>query len=201
MKYLTEIKRLADRIQPAWISDHLCWTGIHKQNTHDLLPLPHLQDVVQHVSDRIQQVQDFLQRKILIENVSSYVSYAMDEMTEWEFLTQITESADCYILLDINNLYINSCNHGFDPHVYLENIPKQRVHQYHLAGHSKTQHTLIDTHDATVCDAVWGLYQHACKLFGEKVSTLIERDTDIPPLNILLEELTKARELARSALC
>jgi len=199
--YLTAIKHLADRIQPAWISEHLCWTSVHKHNTHDLLPLPHLKDVVRHVSDRIQQVQDFLQRQILIENVSSYVRYEIDEMMEWDFLAQVTDRADCFILLDINNLFINSYNHSFDPQIYLENIPKHRVYQYHLAGHNQTKDALLDTHDATIIDAVWNLYQNACALFGKKVSTLIERDADIPPLNMLLEELARAREIARNILC
>jgi hypothetical protein len=193
--YLVQLKALADRIEPAWISDHLCWTGLNGRNLHDLLPLPYTEEAVDHVSDRIQAVQDYLGCRLLIENVSSYLTYADSCMSEWEFLNAVTERADCLILLDINNIYVSSFNHDFDPHDYLRGVPAQRVQQFHIAGHRNHGDYLIDTHDEPVIETVWQLYADACRLFGA-VSTLIERDDNIPPLAGLLEELDHARGIA-----
>lgn len=197
--YLGQVKALADRIHPAWISDHLCWTGVNNLNMHDLLPLPYTQETIAHVVSRINEVQDFLQRQILIENVSSYLTYQQSEMTEWEFLAEITQRADCFILLDINNIYVSAFNHGFHPEEYLQGIPLRRVQQIHLAGHSNHGDYIIDTHDAPVIDPVWELYASALKRFGA-VSTMIERDDDIPPLNTLLAEVFQARDIASKVL-
>ena len=193
--YLRQVKALAERIEPAWISDHLCWTGVNGVNLHDLLPLPYTQQAIRHVADRIGQVQDFLGRRILLENVSSYVTYGHSEMSEWAFLKAVAEQADCLILLDINNIYVSAFNHGFDPQEYLDNVPVERVWQFHLAGHLNLGDTIIDTHDDAVLEPVWKLYEAAVHRFGT-VSTMIERDDNIPPLEALLAELAMARRVA-----
>lgn len=195
LNYLADVKKLAERVEPQWISDHLCWTGVHGKNMHDLLPLPYTEEAVQHCVNRIKQTQDFLGRRILIENVSSYLTYKTSEMTEWEFLKEIVERADCYILLDINNIYVSAFNHGFNPQEYLQAVPKERVCQFHLAGHSDCGNYLIDTHDHPIIDPVWKLYEEALKRFGQ-ISTMIERDDHIPPLEELLNELDRVREIA-----
>ena len=194
--YLRDLKALAERVEPAWISDHLCWTGVHGGNTHDLLPLPYTEETARHVAARVSVVQEFLGRRILLENVSSYASYADSSLSEWEFITLVSELADCLLLLDVNNIYVSAHNHGFDPHAYIEAIPAGRVRQMHLAGHSIGEHLLIDTHDSPVCDPVWALYAAACQRFGP-VATMIERDDDIPPLGDLMAELDRARAIAR----
>jgi uncharacterized protein (UPF0276 family) len=193
--YLRQVKALAERIEPVWVSDHLCWTGLDGVNLHDLLPLPYTEDAIRHVADRVGQVQDILGRRILLENVSSYVSYTHSEMQEWEFLSAVAKRSDCLILLDINNIYVSAFNNGFDPMQYLENIPAERVWQFHLAGHLNLGGTIIDTHDDAVIDAVWELYAAAVRRFGT-VSTMIERDDNIPALESLLAELDIARRLA-----
>lgn len=197
LDYLRQVKTLAERIEPAWISDHLCWTGVNGINLHDLLPLPYTQEVVQHVAGRVKTVQDFLRCRILLENVSSYVTYAHSEMTEWEFLSAVAERADCLILLDINNIYVSAHNHNFDPLVYLNNVPVKRVQQFHLAGHLNLGNIIIDSHGDTVIDPVWSLYEAALRRFGP-VSTMIERDDNIPPFAELLAELEMARQIADS---
>ncbi len=197
LDYLRQVKTLAERIEPAWISDHLCWTGVNGVNLHDLLPLPYTQEAVQHVADRVKTVQDFLRCRILLENVSSYVTYAHSEMTEWEFLSAVAERADCLILLDINNIYVSAHNHQFDPLVYLNNVPAKRVQQFHLAGHLNLGNIIIDSHGDTVIDPVWSLYEAALRRFGP-VSTMIERDDNIPPFAELLAELEMARQIADS---
>jgi uncharacterized protein (UPF0276 family) len=197
--YLRQVKALADRIEPVWISDHLCWTGVDSLNLHDLLPLPYTEEVLHHVARRVGQVQEFLGRRILLENVSSYVSYADSEMSEGEFLAAAAEAADCLILLDINNIYVSARNHGFDPDDYLNHIPVERVWQFHLAGHFDRGDLLIDTHDRVVIDEVWALYEAAAARFGT-VSTMIERDDDIPPLGVLIEELNRARRIGERAM-
>jgi len=197
LDYLRQVKTLAERIEPAWISDHLCWTGVNGINLHDLLPLPYTQEAVQHVADRVKTVQDFLRCRILLENVSSYVTYAHSEMTEWEFLSAVAERADCLILLDINNIYVSAHNHNFDPLVYLNNVPVKRVQQFHLAGHLNLGNIIIDSHGDTVIDPVWSLYEAALRRFGP-VSTMIERDDNIPPFAELLAELEMARQIAGS---
>jgi len=197
LDYLRQVKTLAERIEPAWISDHLCWTGVNGVNLHDLLPLPYTQEAVQHVADRVKTVQDFLRCRILLENVSSYITYAHSEMTEWEFLSAVAERADCLILLDINNIYVSAHNHQFDPLVYLNNVPAKRVQQFHLAGHLNLGNIIIDSHGDTVIDPVWSLYEAALRRFGP-VSTMIERDDNIPPFAELLAELEMARQIAGS---
>jgi uncharacterized protein len=199
LPYLQSVKDLADRISPVWISDHLCWTGIDQINLHDLLPLPYTEETIHHVVSRITQVQEFLGQQILIENVSSYLTYKQNEMTEWEFLTEIVKRADCYILLDVNNVYVSAVNHAFNPLHYLDGIPGNRVRQIHLAGHSTQGDYLIDTHDAPVIEPVWDLYGEALSRFGA-ISTMIERDANIPPLNELLQELNHARRIAKEVL-
>lgn len=196
--YLAEVKALIERIQPAWLSDHLCWTGVGGVNLHDLLPLPYTEEALRHVVERVRQVQDFLGRQILLENVSSYLTYQMSAMPEWEFLAAVASEADCLILLDINNIYVSAFNHGFDPRAYLDGIPADRVRQFHLAGHLNLGTHIVDTHDHPVIDAVWSLYEDAVRRFGV-VPTMIERDDNIPELGELLAELEVARRHAAHA--
>jgi uncharacterized protein (UPF0276 family) len=195
LDYLRELKQLAERVQPAWISDHLCWTGIDGINLHDLMPLPYTEEALRHVATRVQHVQDFLGRRILLENVSSYVSYTHSEMQEWEFLAHLTAEADCDLLLDVNNIYVSSVNHGFDALEFLRGIPAHRVRQMHLAGHTRQGECLVDTHNQPVCEEVWQLFATASRLFPN-VSTMIERDGNIPRLGELVAELDRAREIA-----
>ncbi len=197
--YLTKLKQLADRIQPKWISDHLCWTGINKLNMHDLLPLPYTEEAIKHVSDRVKQVQDFLGRQILLENVSSYLTYADSQITEWEFLSAIAKRADCLILLDINNIYVSSYNHGFNPMDFILGVVKDRVQQFHIAGHDNRGRYIVDTHDNIVIDEVWQLYCQALEHLGP-VSTMIERDENIPEFDELYAELQVAKQLAQQTL-
>lgn len=197
--YLAALKKLMTRVRPAWVSDHLCWTGVAGTNLHDLMPMPYTEEAISHVADRVGRVQDYLGTRILLENVSSYVTYQTSRVSEWDFLTAVAERADCLILLDINNIYVSSQNHGFDPHRYIDAIPIGRVQQFHLAGHSRNRNLIIDTHDYPVPDPVWALYSYALARFGE-VATMIERDDNIPPLAELLAELGNARDLARHAL-
>ena len=193
--YLKQLKALAERVEPAWLSDHLCWTGLDGTNLHDLLPLPYTEEAINHVADRVRQVQDYLGRQILLENVSSYVSYTQSEMSEWEFVRAVIERADCLMLLDVNNIYVSSVNHEFDARDYLNGIPPERVQQFHLAGHTNHGDYIVDTHDHPIVDPVWDLYADALRRFG-RVSTMIERDDNIPPLAELLAELDQARRIA-----
>ncbi len=197
--YLKQLKALADRVEPKWMSDHLCWTGIATRNMHDLLPLPYTREAVDHVVARISQVQDFLGRRMLIENVSSYVNFEQSEMTEWEFLREIAERADCLLLFDVNNVYVSGFNHGFDPREYIDALPSERIQQIHLAGHTNCGTHIIDTHDAAVIDEVWKLYSYTIEAYGP-VSTMIERDDHIPELDVLVAELDQARALGAAAL-
>ena len=194
-RYLADLKALARRVEPAWISDHLCWTGVEGRNVHDLLPLPYTEEALAAVAARVGEVQDLLGRQILLENVSSYLSYRDSEMTEWEFLGEVARRADCAILLDINNIYVSAVNHGFDPLAYLRGVPKERVRQFHLAGHSDMDGHLIDTHDHPIVAPVWALYREAVEHFGP-VPTMIERDDNIPELGELVAELDVARAVA-----
>jgi uncharacterized protein (UPF0276 family) len=194
MDYLRDLKALAHRVEPGWVSDHLCWTGINGLNMHDLLPVPYTEAALAHVSERIQRVQDFLGRRLVIENPSTYVAFAADEMPEWEFVAQMLRRADCELLLDVNNVYVSSVNHGFDPHTYINALPKERVRQIHLAGHEVQDGYLIDTHDHPVCEAVWQLYGYTLQRCGA-VPTMIERDDNIPELHELLDELDHARQI------
>jgi hypothetical protein len=196
-EYLAAVRALAARIEPHWVSDHLCWTGVDGRNVHDLLPLPYTEEALASVVARVGQVQDALGRQILLENVSSYLAFRESDMSEWEFLREVAQRADCAILLDINNIYVSSVNHGFDPLTYLQAIPKDRVRQFHLAGHSDMGGHLIDTHDHPIVEPVWHLYRAAVAQFGA-VPTMIERDDNIPALSELVAELDIARELSRS---
>ena len=198
LEYLKDVKELARKCEAIWVSDHLCWTGVNGTNLHDLMPLPYTQEAIEHVVSRIREVQERLGHRILLENVSSYLTYADSEMTEWEFVTEIAERADCLLLLDINNVYVSGMNHSFDPKTYLRHIPVSRVQQFHLAGHRQAGDFLVDTHDQPVCEAVWELYAFALERFG-LVSTMIERDSEIPSLSELLAELDNARRIARVA--
>jgi uncharacterized protein len=193
--YLTQLKALAKRVQPAWISDHLCWNGVAGLNLHDLMPLPYTAEALRHVAARIGQVQNFLERRIVIENVSSYVTYRSSEMTEWQFIAELTAEADCDLLLDVNNVYVSSVNHGFNAREFVDAMPVTRVRQIHLAGHSHQGDLLIDTHDAAVSQPVWDLYRHAAQRLGA-VPTMIERDANIPALTDLVAELQIARSIA-----
>jgi len=199
MDYLKQLKTLAERVEPAWISDHLCWTGINHNNLHDLLPLPYTQEAIEHVASQIQRVQEYLGRRIAIENVSSYLTYTRSDMSEWEFINAIVARADCYLLLDVNNIYVSSFNHHFQAMDYIKAMPGDRIVQIHLAGHSNYGDYIIDTHDAPVIQAVWDLYAETIKRFG-MISTMIERDDHMPPLSDLLDEIAIARRLAEQAI-
>jgi uncharacterized protein (UPF0276 family) len=196
-EYLQQLKALMRRVEPLWISDHLCWTGVHGHNMHDLFPLPYTEETVKHVVRNVKRVQDYLERPLLLENVSSYVAFTSDTLTEWDFITAIAEESDSLILLDVNNIYVSSINHGFDPRQYLNAIPVGRVQQIHLAGHSDHGNYIIDTHDHPVADPVWDLYADALRRFGS-VATMIERDDNIPPLAELVAELQQARNIAEN---
>ena len=195
--YLKQLKSLIKRVEPEWISDHLCWTGVNGLNLHDLMPLPYTEEAIQHVADRVSQVQDYLGQQILLENVSSYVSYSDSVMTEAEFYREVTERADCLMLLDINNIYVSAYNHNFDPYSYLTAMPNERVYQFHLAGHTQEDNLIIDTHDHPIADPVFDLYAAAVEHFG-RVSTMIERDDNIPPLPELLNELDHVKNIAEN---
>lgn len=197
--YLKDLKSLAGLIDPAVVSDHLCWTGAHGVNLHDLLPLPLTEEALDHVAARVVRVQDVLGRRIALENASTYVTFTSDTMDEWEFLAELTRRADCDLLLDVNNVYVSAFNHGFDAADYLAGLPKDRVRQIHLAGHEHNGDHIVDTHDAPVADPVWDLYRAAVARFGA-VPTMIERDADIPPFTDLVAELGTARRLAGDAL-
>ena len=195
--YLRELKKLVRRVEPLWVSDHLCWTGTHGTNMHDLFPLPYTEEAVATVVRNVRRVQDYLERPLLLENVSSYLSFEADTLQEWDFVAAVAEESDSLILLDVNNIYVSSVNHGFNPITYLDALPARRVQQIHLAGHSVQEGCIIDTHDQAVADPVWALYAQALRRFG-KVATMIERDDHIPPLSELSAELQRARALAES---
>lgn len=190
--YLRAVKRLADRVEPAIVSDHLCFTGVHQARLYDLLPLPYTEEAVRHVSARILIVQDFLGRRLTLENLSAYLE-ADAPLKEWEFVAAVASAADCHLLVDLNNIYVSSRNQGFDPRVYLKGLPAHRIAQFHLAGHSDYGDHLIDTHDHPVAEAVFQLYEAAVSRFGP-IPTLLERDDRIPPLMTLIEELDQARK-------
>jgi uncharacterized protein (UPF0276 family) len=194
-RYLDDLKALADRVQPMWISDHLCFTGLRGLNMHDLLPLPYTEEALDHVAERVKRVQDRLGRRLVLENVSSYVTYAASELSEWEFIAELSRRADCDILLDVNNVYVSAFNHEFDALAFLRAMPRERVRQFHLAGHTHKGSHIIDTHDHPIVPDVWTLYAEAVKLFPG-VPTMIERDADIPPYEELLAELDVARGIA-----
>lgn len=196
--YLDRLAALIGRVEPVHVSDHLCWTGVAGWNSHDLLPLPQTEEAIIHVADRVLRVQDRLKRRILLENPSSYVAFAENQVPEAEFLAAIAERADCGLLLDVNNVHVSGFNHGFDPLAYLAALPAARVAYIHLAGHDHQGSHIIDTHDHPIADPVWDLYQAACRRFGP-VPAMIERDDHIPPLAELLDELDLARARAAAA--
>ncbi|MBW9262749.1 MAG: DUF692 domain-containing protein [Candidatus Thiodiazotropha sp. (ex. Lucinisca nassula)] len=197
--YLRKLKTLEQRIEPMWVSDHLCWAGVHGRILHDLLPLPYTNEALQIIKRNVDEAQEVLQRPLVLENVSSYVEYKASEMTEWEFLTEVSQATGCQILLDINNIYVSAFNHGFDPLQFIKGVPADRIVQFHLAGHLNKGDHLIDTHDHPVCDGVWDLYRQALMHFGY-IPTMIERDANIPPLAELLSELEIARSIADDVL-
>ena len=194
MSYLKDLKKLINHVNPIWVSDHCCWTGVNEQNSHDLLPLPYHQQSIEQIVSKIKQIQDYLERPILIENLSSYLTFKDSEMEEWEFLTEICESADCYLLLDINNIYVSARNHGFNTLDYLYGVPKDRVRQHHLAGHSNYKDYIIDTHDEPIVEPVFELYKKAVDHFGP-VSVMIERDDNFPPFEDLMKELEQVKDI------
>ncbi|MGB6139627.1 MAG: DUF692 domain-containing protein [Pseudoalteromonas rhizosphaerae] len=190
--YLEKLKVLADFVKPAWISDHLCWTGFAGVNSHDLLPMPLTEESLKHVINRVNQVQDFLQRPLVLENPSTYLEFQNSSLTEPEFFTQLVEQTQCAMLLDVNNVYVSAYNHGFCPKTYIKNLPLKSIVQMHLAGPTLSGHCLIDTHDKPVPEPVWELYQLAQSLCGP-VSTLLEWDANIPAFPELVAELNKAK--------
>jgi len=194
MIYLGSLKQLIDELQVNQVSEHLSWTSKHGLYSHELLPLPYTPQAAKHIADRISQVQCFLKRQILIENVSSYMSYQISEMQEWEFLTEVVSLAGCGLLLDVNNIYVSAMNHGFDPYEYLQAIPHSVVKEIHLAGFERQDDFLLDTHGASVDSAVWDLYQTAIIKFGA-IPTLIEWDNNIPEFDVLLGEASKAQKI------
>ena len=196
--HLAALKALAARVEPLWVSDHLCWTRTSAHNAHDLLPMPLTGEALQAVCDNIDHAQEALGRAMLFENPSSYLTFPEDEMSEWEFLAELTRRTGCYLLLDVNNIYVSSRNHGFSAQDYLRGLPLERVRQIHLAGHDPAnaeRDLIIDTHDRAVADPVWDLYAEAMAMLPQPVATMIERDADIPPLSELLTELDRARDL------
>lgn len=197
-EYLDRLKRLERRIDPLWVSDHLCWTRTSAHNSHDLLPLPLTEEALEVVCANIDRAQDHLGRAMLFENPSSYLTFPEDELAEWEFLGEMARRTGCYLLLDVNNIYVSARNHGFSAEDYLAGLPLERVRQIHLAGHTPGE-IIIDTHDRAVCDEVWALYRRAMAMIEQPVATMIERDDKIPPLPELLAELGQARKLACSA--
>lgn len=192
LQYLEKLKQLAEKVEPRWISDHLCFTSVGGINSHDLLPMPYTEESLTHLSSQIAKVQDYLGREMIFENVSSYLTYKTSEMTEWEFLAQLTKNTGCKFLMDINNVYVSARNHHFDPMAYLNAIPASSIQQIHLAGHQDFGTHVIDTHDEDVPDPVWQLYRKYAEKIGP-VSTMIERDGNIPPLESLLKELEIAK--------
>jgi uncharacterized protein (UPF0276 family) len=198
-EYLASLAGLVRNAAPPVVSDHLCWTGVEGRNLHDLAPLPHTEEALRHVAGRIRAVQDRLGRRIAVENVSSYLRFADDGMSEWEFLVGVAEEADCGILLDVNNVYVNAWNHGFDARRYLDAIPPARVLQIHLAGHSQSGALRIDTHDYPICDEVLELYALAIRRLGP-VSTLVEWDDRLPDLDGLEAEAERVRGVLARAL-
>ena len=193
--YLANLKSLAERTEPEFVSDHLCWTGVHGVNLHDLLPVPYTKEALDHVVSRINYVQEYIDRPIALENVSSYVQFDHSEMPEWEFVAEMSRRTGCWLVFDVNNVFVSAFNHGFDAQTYIDAIPADRVVQFHLAGHEHNMSHIVDTHDALVCDEVWDLYRASVRRFG-RVSTIIERDDNIPPLAKMVAELTTARDIA-----
>lgn len=192
--YLAQLKALIERVQPAWVSDHVAWTGVHGFSLHDLLPIPYTKESLNHIVERIGRVQDYLKRQLVVENASTYVSFISSEMSEQDFVREMAERADCLLLLDINNVFVSCFNHGYDPIAFIDGVPVERVVQFHMAGHTNHETHRVDTHDQPVCEEVWALYEHARRRFGD-VSAMIERDDNFPPFSELLEELQRMRDI------
>ena len=190
-EYLRKLKALAARTRARWVSDHLCWTGVLGRNVHDLLPMPYTEEALRHTVARVKVVSEVLERPLVLENPSSYVEFAASTMTEWEFLSRLAEEADCGLLLDVNNVYVSSFNHGFDPRVYVDNVPADRVVQYHLAGHTHHGTHIVDTHSDHAIQEVWDLYGRSCRRTGN-VATLYEWDENIPEFEVMHAEALKA---------
>lgn len=197
-EHLRKLKSLADRTKAHWISDHLCWTGVLGRNTHDLLPMPYTEEALTHTIKRARQVSEILERPLVLENPSSYVEFKGSSMPEWVFLARLAEEADCGLLLDVNNVYVSSFNHRFDPTTYINSIPADRVVQYHLAGHTNKGTHILDTHSDHAVDEVWNLYALSCRRTGP-VATLYEWDDDIPVFDVVLAEARKAAAFRRDA--
>jgi hypothetical protein len=193
LDYLKKLKGLAERTRAHWVSDHLCWTGVMGRNTHDLLPMPYTEEALRHTVRRVRQVQDVLERPLVLENPSSYVEFAASTLSEWDFLARLADEADCGLLLDVNNVYVSAFNHGFDAREYIDKLPAERVVQYHLAGHTNKGTHILDTHSDHALPEVWELYRHAWARTGP-TATLYEWDEDIPELDVLLAEAHKARQ-------
>jgi len=192
-EYLKSLKVLADEVKPAWISDHLCWTGVLTTNSHDLLPLPLNEESLQHVCDRVKQIQDYLERPLIIENPSTYASFKNSTITEWDFLRFMTEETGCGLLLDVNNVYVSSFNNDFNPVTYIEELPHDKIIQMHLAGHQHMGNYIIDTHDREVTNQVWKLFQLTYQLASE-ASILLEWDSNIPSFDLCHSELMKSKK-------
>ena len=196
-EHLTKLKRLVKRTNTPWLSDHLCWGSVDGRYTHDLLPMPYTKAVAKHTAEKIRAARDFLEVPIAVENVSSYAEFHASDMTEWEFLTEVVELADCGILLDVNNIYVSAMNHNFNPYDYVNNVPQHRVAQIHIAGHSKYRKYILDTHDHPVIDPVWKLYARAIQLIGP-TATLLEWDASIPSFEEVHDEALKANQFLQS---
>jgi uncharacterized protein (UPF0276 family) len=190
-EHLTKLKRLIQRTKSPWISDHLCWGSVDGRYTHDLLPMPYTMAAARNTAQKIREARDFLEVPIAVENVSSYAEFHVSEMTEWEFLNEVVEQANCGILLDVNNIYVSSLNHGFDPFEYVDAVPAERVAQFHIAGHSQFEKYTLDTHDSHVIDPVWELYAKAIAKVG-RTATLLEWDANIPTFDEVHHEALKA---------
>lgn len=194
MVYLHKLKSLIEIVDPLWISDHICWTGVGEENLHDLLPLPYTNETISQLTNKILQVQDFLKRPMVFENVSAYLSYKHSEMSEWDFIQEIVKKTDCEILLDVNNIFVSSKNQNFDPLEFIKTIPKNHIREIHLAGHSSNGKMLIDTHDGPVSDDVLTLYKKTLNIVGE-IPTLIEWDDQIPEFAVLEDEAERVKKL------
>ncbi|GAC1648713.1 MAG: DUF692 domain-containing protein [Acidobacteriaceae bacterium] len=196
-EHLTRLKTLVKRTNTPWLSDHLCWGSVDGRYTHDLLPMPYTFEAAKRTAQKIREVRDFLEIPIAVENVSSYAEFHVSEMTEWQFLSEVVEDADCGILLDVNNIYVSSQNHNFDPLEYVNNVPHERVAQIHIAGHSRYEKYILDTHDHPVIDPVWKLYERATELSGQ-TATLLEWDDHIPSFEEVHNEALKANHFLKA---
>jgi uncharacterized protein (UPF0276 family) len=197
--FMSKIKALAKRVRAVWVSDHVCWTGVAGRNLHDLLPMPYSEEALRHTVKKIRQVQDLLERPLVLENPSSYVEFTSSTMPEWEFIARMAEEADCGVLLDVNNVYVSSVNHSFDPETYIRAIPPKRIAYFHVAGHTNFGTHILDTHIGPVIDPVWSLYQLAHEHTGGR-STLLEWDEEIPAFPVVHREVLKARKYMGAAL-